>query len=186
MPLIAHGYVFGYQELQRLAQHLDADSPRACVNSVESDVESDGYSEESTNGGPRNFADVLCRAQFAYSDWVARTQRKRKTKAPRLVPITYSAKEEAEYVRRVDQEGPLTPWPQRYMLVTHVSRLLPTGRVSETACVESERAKKVLSGFLALVVLDAPEVLSAKDFNFTHVLRKRLMYGGDLSVPIVQ
>ncbi|KIY48850.1 hypothetical protein FISHEDRAFT_73252 [Fistulina hepatica ATCC 64428] len=80
-----------------------------------------------------------------------------RARAPRLFPIDLTPKEETE------------------------SKLEPSGKVRKTACVESERAKKILDDFVALVVPDAPNVLSAKDFKWAHAPRSSVICGsGDL------
>ncbi|KIY43165.1 hypothetical protein FISHEDRAFT_78818 [Fistulina hepatica ATCC 64428] len=173
MPTILHGYTLGEEEFYRLGRHL-IDDKFYKTFMVEGPVDEDTDEDTDEDMDEATPLDMY----FYYIGGLPMEERAR---APRLFPIDLTPKEETEYERQLEDNEATAVSPQRYLLVTHRSKLEPSGKVRKAACVESERAKKILDDFVALVVPDAPNVLSAKDFKWAHVPRSSVICGsGDL------
>ncbi|KIY43161.1 hypothetical protein FISHEDRAFT_78814 [Fistulina hepatica ATCC 64428] len=167
MPTILHGYTIGEEEFRRLGRHIVDDE---FYESYMDDDEEPPY-EHVDEPTPLEM-------YFYYLQGLSKEDRAR---APRLFPITLTPKEEIEYERQLEKNAATAVSPRRYLLVTHRSKLEPGGKVRKAAAVESERTKKILDDFLAFVVPDAPDVLSAKDFKWAHAPRSCVICGsGDL------
>ncbi|KIY47441.1 hypothetical protein FISHEDRAFT_74653 [Fistulina hepatica ATCC 64428] len=177
LPIIAHGYTCGFEELRRLTQHLVGDDIRGYEQEPDPLDAIDGGIEEDEKEEEDPFLTELLDVEWAFSLWIENTSAERNIQIPELWPIKCTAKEEREHKRRMKKNKgeQRNDWPQRFMLVTHKSKPYPTGKVKDNARVESEQTKKKLDEFLSLVVPNAPEVLSPKDFTFTHVPLDRVI-----------
>ncbi|KIY48849.1 hypothetical protein FISHEDRAFT_73251 [Fistulina hepatica ATCC 64428] len=175
MPTIPHGYTISEEEFTQLGRHIVDDE---FYETYMDDDEEPPY-EHIDEPTPLEM-------YFYYLQGLSKEDRAR---APRLFPIHLTSKEETEYERQLEENEVTAVSPKRYLLVTHRSKLEPGGKVREAAAVESEGAKKTLDDFVALVVPNAPHVLSAKDFKWAHAPRSCVTCGsGDLldHIPFIR
>ncbi|KIY43163.1 hypothetical protein FISHEDRAFT_78816 [Fistulina hepatica ATCC 64428] len=175
MPTILHGYTISEKEFSRLGRHIVDDEFYESYMD-----EDDGPPDEDTD------EPTPLEMYFYYIDGLSKEDRAR---IPLLFPINLAPKEPTKYERQLEKNKARAVSPRRYLLVTHRSKLEPSGKVRKAACVESGRAKKVLDDFLAFIVPDAPHVLSAKDFKWAHAPRSCVTCGsGDLldHIPFIR